>query len=69
MDSDWTDGILNNDALLGEDSSEGFYCPYTNGPDCPLFTRGWQPQELCVALDCEQYKLFQKREQKRTEAA
>lgn len=30
-----------------------FYCPYTNGPECAMVTKGWGPQELCDALQCE----------------
>ncbi|MCL5103738.1 MAG: hypothetical protein M1133_06445 [Armatimonadetes bacterium] len=60
MDMDWLNGLTNNDLGYGEESDDSLYCPYTNGSDCALFTRGLQPQELCEALECAQMKLFQK---------
>lgn len=39
---------------LLEAEARGFYCPYTNSDKCALLTKGWQPQELCLALGCEQ---------------
>ncbi len=60
MDYDWLNGLSDDDLGCDEDNNEGFYCPYTNGSDCALFTKGLQPQELCEALECEQMKLFLK---------
>jgi len=53
MDDLWTEGMR-----FGEDALEGFYCPYTNASVCALLTKGWQPQELCRAVDCEQLRYF-----------
>jgi hypothetical protein len=49
-----------DDMLLDfeETSEDGFYCPYTNGPECALMIKGWQPQEICESLECEQLKLL-----------
>ena len=30
------------------------FCPYTGSEVCALLAKGWQPQELCLALECEQ---------------
>lgn len=69
MGSDWMDEFSGADFALGDDSTDGFYCPYTNGAECALISRGWQPQELCDALECEQLKLFDRRHRRRNEAA
>lgn len=64
------------DDLLGqgldihqEDSLNSFYCPYTNCARCALMEKGWQPQELCVALECEQLRYFRRRPRRRRKAA
>ncbi|MCE5321841.1 hypothetical protein LLG46_00840 [bacterium] len=70
MDSYWMNELNNDDdTFLGmeDDDENEFYCPYTNGPECALMTKGWQPQEICESLECEQLKLI--RRNKRNEAA
>lgn len=69
MSLDWMDEFIDEDPLAGEDSTGAFYCPYTNGAECALFSKGWQPQDLCEALECDQLNLFQRRVQRREEAA
>lgn len=59
MNSEWMDELQGHDSLFDDDVTETFYCPYTNGPECALLSKGWQVQELCEALECEQLKLFQ----------
>ena len=63
----WADDYL-SDNMLDEDKTGEFYCPYTNSAECALVTKGWQPQELCDTLECEQLKLFRKTH-KQNEAA
>lgn len=59
MSSEWLEDMIGQDADTFQDDPLGtFYCPYTNGDRCALMEKGWQPQELCVALDCEQLKHF-----------
>lgn len=41
-----------------EDQIGSFYCPYTDGAVCALMVKGWEPQELCRALDCTQLRFF-----------
>ena len=65
MDMDWLNGLTNDDLGCGEGSDDSVYCPYTNSSDCALFAKGWQPQELCEALECVQMKLFQKANRRR----
>ena len=50
--TNWLDDTSNKP--LEESTNDGFYCPYTNSQKCALLTKGWQPQELCLALECEQ---------------
>lgn len=65
MENDWLNE-LNNDSIFNqEDTVDAFYCPYTNGALCALLTKGWQPQELCIALECEQMKIIQRRQSAR----
>ncbi len=52
MSSSWFDDL--GDHLPEENTEQEFYCPYTNSGKCALLTKGWQPQELCLALECEQ---------------
>ena len=71
MGSEWLDelwpGELADDELT--ESESDFYCPYTNGGQCPVQTKGWQPQELCEALECEQLRLIRQDRKKRRKAA
>ena len=57
MSPDWLDE-LDNDST-DEVQGDTFYCPYTNAAECALLVKGLQPQELCLALECAQMKLFQ----------
>ena len=57
MASAWMDELWTDDDHLGDGGNDDFYCPYTNGTECPVITKGWQPQELCDALECNQLKL------------
>jgi hypothetical protein len=50
----WLDDV--SDKSLEENTTD-FYCPYTNSEKCALLIKGWQPQELCLALECEQMQL------------
>lgn len=63
------DDILGAGPPFEDDPLGSFYCPYTNTSECALITKGWQPQELCEALECEQMKYFQRRTRKRGRAA
>lgn len=45
------------------------HCPLTNGDKCAVLANGWQPQELCHALKCEQLKLIDPDSCRRNEAA
>lgn len=69
MASDWFDELLGGEPEVEDDPLGAFYCPYTNASECALMTKGWQPQELCDVLDCEQLKLFDRRSRRRDEAA
>jgi hypothetical protein len=69
MDSSWMDELLDDSVELGEDPLEAFYCPYTNTSVCALLTKGWQPQELCHDLECEQLKFMGHRPRRRKRAA
>lgn len=69
MSSDWMDDYLGEDAVSGEGQVSEIYCPYTNNSECAMLVNGWQPQELCNALECEQLKLFGLGSQERHEAA
>lgn len=68
MSSDWMDELFGDSVSLDEDGDGGFFCPYTSGPECALTAKGWQPQELCSAIECEQLKFFH-RSRRRNEAA
>lgn len=68
MSSDWLN-IWDEGADSTEGYSDNFYCPYTNGAVCPVLTKGWQPQELCNVLECEQLKFIQHRPKGRRKAA
>ncbi len=68
MSMDWLDDI-GGSSIYDEDPLGGFYCPYTNTSECALLTKGWQPQELCETLECDQLKLFHRKPRKRGKAA
>ena len=57
MALEWFDSIDDED-VIGEQQQDSYYCPYTNAAQCALLTKGWQPQELCLALECDQVKLI-----------
>lgn len=63
MGSSWFDEIDDDDAMM--DGAPEFYCPYTNAARCALLIKGWQPQELCLALECEQVKLLRHKRHER----
>ena len=71
MGSEWMDelwpGELPDDEEIESESE--FYCPYTNGGQCPVLTKGWQPQELCEALECDQLRLLGQDKKRRNKAA
>ena len=68
MSSGWMDEFLGEDAIEPEET-EDFYCPYTNSSECALITKGWQPQELCYDINCDQLKYVAHNERRRDEAA
>jgi hypothetical protein len=57
--SSYLEDFFSDDSLLAEEPGDTVYCPYTNSAECALLVKGWQPQELCLSLDCEQLKFFQ----------
>ena len=59
---EWFDSIDDED-VRDQESEDSFYCPYTNAAQCALLTKGWQPQELCLAIECDQVKLVHKQHQ------
>ena len=61
MGSDWMDEVTDGDILFPDESHVGFYCPYTNGPECALGSNSSQPQDLCEILECEQLKFHLRR--------
>lgn len=69
MSSNWLDDI--DDASLEKSTEDAFYCPYTNTAKCALLVKGWQPQELCLALECEQMQVVKhnRSERRRNKAA
>lgn len=69
MALEWFDSVDDEDPIDEEEDS--FYCPYTNAAQCALLTKGWQPQELCLTLECEQVKLVHgpRRPRRRNKAA
>ena len=69
MASDWFDDLLGGEKELSEDPLGAFYCPYTNSSECALMTKGWQPQELCDVLECDQLRYFERRSKPRNRAA
>lgn len=68
MTSNWFDDF-ERDPELGDDPLDGIYCPYTNSSKCALAIKGWQPQELCDVLECEQLKFYDRRSKRRNRAA
>lgn len=69
MGSVWNDEIWEEDIELDGDSIGEFYCPYTNASDCALLTKGWQPQELCRDLECDQLRLIEREPRRQDRAA
>jgi len=65
---EWFDSVDDEEVLDGQ-MEEAYYCPYTNAAECALLAKGWQPQELCLALECEQMKLINRSAAKRNRAA
>ena len=68
MGLEWMDDLLGESVESSEDTLGAFYCPYTNSAECALMSKGWQPQELCEGLECDQLKLV-KRTKRRGHAA
>ena len=69
MDSSWMDELWEPGLSSVEDSLGSFYCPYTNASKCALLTKGWQPQELCRDLKCDQLKFIRQRPRRQKRAA
>ena len=59
MSSEWFD-YIEDDSTSDTEQDDSFYCPYTNTAQCALIAKGWQPQELCTALECRQVNLIQR---------
>lgn len=59
MSSGWLDNTWDDERETNDGLAEGFYCPFTNGAVCPVISKGWQPQELCSVLECEQLQFIQ----------
>ena len=55
---DWMNGIDGGGVPVDDEPTDSFYCPYTNRAECALMTKGWQPQELCNAVECDQLRYF-----------
>ncbi len=68
MNEDLFGDLLGNFDLQ-DDSTGSFYCPYTNGDKCALMTKGWQPQELCKDLECDQLKFVKRAHHRKRKAA
>ena len=68
MTVEWFDEELGERFLL-EDDDNTLYCPYTNGSTCAVAANGWQVQELCEALECEQLRLLPRAKRRRHKAA
>lgn len=58
MSLEWFDSI-DDDELFDEYQTGSFYCPYSNTSQCILVTKHLQPQDLCLALECDQVKFHQ----------
>ena len=69
MTENWLDGLPADGFLFGDEELDSFYCPYTNGSKCAVAENGWQVQELCEALECDQIKFVQQRKKRRDKAA
>ena len=69
MAVEWFDDWLGEILLLEDEELDSFYCPYTNGSKCAVAVKGWQVQELCEALECDQLKFFQPTKRRRRKAA
>jgi hypothetical protein len=60
MSSEWMDNFVDDDILFDTEETSDYYCPYTGGSECALMTKGWQPQELCEGIECNQLQLFRR---------
>ena len=69
MGSRWDDEIWDEDLEQDGDSIGEFYCPYTNTSVCALLTKGWQPQELCRDLECDQLGFIERKPRRQKRAA
>lgn len=69
MTANWFEDSLGNEPLMADEEQDTFYCPYTNTSVCAVLQKGWQLQELCEALECEQMKFIQRHKRRRREAA
>ncbi len=69
MNSSWMDELWKERAELDDGGLGSFYCPYTNDSVCALLTKGWQPQELCQDLACDQLKYIRPRPRRHRRAA
>jgi hypothetical protein len=67
LSEDWLNELFGSGEFQ-DDTLGAFYCPYTNGAECALMTKGWQPQELCRDVECEQLKFFKPHHKKRKAA-
>lgn len=61
VSNNWLDDILGQDAETRDDSAPDLYCPYTNGAVCALLLKGWEPQELCKAMECSQMRVLRRK--------
>ena len=69
MGSNWLDELWADDDRIDEEGTDDFYCPYTNGAECPIISKGWQPQEICSVIECDQLKLVQGKIKRRQDEA
>lgn len=67
MDISWKDDNSSGGAQATGLILDGGRCPLTNKEKCEVLSNGWQPQELCHALQCSQLKFLEP--QNKTEAA
>ncbi len=69
MATKWFDDSLDDGFIMGDEEADSFYCPYTNGSKCAVAQNGWDVQELCAALECEQLKFVQQHKRRPRKAA
>ena len=69
MGLDWLSSYGGDDLPLDNELVDSFYCPYTNKAECALMTKGWQPRELCHAVECDQMRHFRATHKSRKRAA